>query len=86
MATDTPIETPKKPIATPGQDIPRLPRRIVTDESRPAQPAAVSASPVPMAIHRELRGHMKSGPKDVVPTDLSGPMKTRSGMRLQSKK
>ena len=83
VATDTPTETPKKP---KNQEIPRLSRRIVTDESRPAQPAAVSASPVPMAIHRELRGHMKSGPKDVVPTDLSGPMKTRSGMRLQSKK
>ena len=37
----------------------------------------------PDRIHPELRSHCKSGPKDIVPKDISGPMTTRSGKKLQ---
>ena len=59
------------------------PSRVVQMKPRKIENAHKAAEP--MKIHHELRSHLKSGPKDVVPKDLSGPMKTRSGKLVQGK-
>ena len=69
--TDTVI----MPRVTPSRVVQRQPRRL---ESRAPQQDQVP-------VHPELRSHMKSGPKDIMPTDLEGPMKTRSGAKVQAK-
>ena len=69
-------DTSSKPITTPGRVVRRQPRRL--ESQVPPQ------DQVP--VHPELRSHMKSGPKDIVPIDLSGPMKTRSGAKVQAEK
>ena len=64
-----------KPIATPSRVVQKQPKNLL---QAPLQE--------PIKVHPELRSHLQSGPKDVVPKDLSGPMKTRSGKRVQGNK
>ena len=68
-------DTVPKPRMTPSRVVQRQPRRL---ESQAPQQDQVP-------VHPELRSHMKSAPKDIMPTDLEGPMKTRSGAKVQAK-
>ena len=77
MTAPKSVQSPSH-LATPARPVTKQPKRLEVPSVKPA------VEQVPIKIHPQLRSHCKSGPKDIVPSDITGPRMTRSGKKLEN--